>query len=264
MNSDTRRKAGHHNNLTPPEGERAKLAGEVTEGDRALWESLCRLNACAANVEDYQEESVALIAKFRASVAVAEAESKVAALEALVVRLSESLSKARLFQQKTAGHHIWNPEEQELFADLVAACSLVPADLAECVCVKRSEWYGSGFPEMKREVEQLRYDVSKLEVENKRLVALLNDEAKKIRWNWIDREYAVDDVEEDCENACYDLSTVNVVRYAVAVEIPDEFYVWWEDNADSARPDVQQLWGPFKTREEAEAQIAALQPAPKV
>jgi|HubBroStandDraft_1064217.scaffolds.fasta_scaffold02417_5 hypothetical protein len=109
------------------------------------------------------------------------------------------------------------------------------------------------------EVDSLRTQLSQLTAEAEKLRGMLDNEGKKIRWLWSDREYAIEDVESDCENADYSLGSINVVRYAVAVEIPDEWYVWWEDNADSARPDVQQLWGPFKTKEEADVQKATLE-----
>ena len=230
---------------TPPEGERAKLAGEVTEGDRALWESLCRLNACAANVEDYQEESVALIAKFRASVAVSEAvaerdaleaqmakddvalgeviderddaeetlsqafylitgrspewsnlfghaealeevddaqtilreslkqaESKVAALEALVVRLRDCMSDARNDLMQV-------PNAYKGFNRLlVEGLALVPSDLADCVCVNRQDNAAQemliteavkGADIVNAELKELREGTAALEAENNRL-----------------------------------------------------------------------------------------------
>lgn len=109
-----------------------------------------------------------------------------------------------------------------------------------------------------REVDSLRRQLGEAREDKERLKELLGDESKKIRWPYSDREVSIESVEDDCENCCYGLGTINVVRYAVAVEIADEYYVWWEDNADSERPDVQQLWGPFATKDEADAQRTAL------
>ena len=109
------------------------------------------------------------------------------------------------------------------------------------------------------EADALREENARLKAEAEKLRGALDNDGKKIRWLWSDREYSIEDVESDCENADYSLGSINVVRYAVAVEIPDEWYVWWEDNADSDRPDVRQLWGPFKTKEEADAQKATLE-----
>jgi hypothetical protein len=86
------------------------------------------------------------------------------------------------------------------------------------------------------------------------LRAQLTDESKRVRWPHSYLEASIESVEDDCENCCFSLGSINVVRYAVAVEIPDEWYVWWEDGSDRKRPDVRQLWGPFATKEEAEAQ----------
>ena len=125
-----------------------------------------------------------------------------------------------------------------------------------------SYWFGGiayAREQNKATVDALRDENARLKAEAEKLRGALDNDGKKIRWLWSDREYSIEDVESDCENADYSLGSINVVRYAVAVEIPDEWYVWWEDNADSDRPDVRQLWGPFKTKEEADAQKATLE-----
>ena len=96
-------------------------------------------------------------------------------------------------------------------------------------------------------VLELRTDLAALEAENRALREALDNEAKKIRWNWHDREVALESVEDDCQNADYAYGAVENVRIAVAVELPDEFYVWHEAGEEGEN----ELFGPFATEAEA-------------
>lgn len=89
--------------------------------------------------------------------------------------------------------------------------------------------------------------LSELGMKIEKLEALLKGD--RVRWCWHDREVAIESVEDDCQNADYAYGSVNEVRIAVAVELPDEWYVWHEAGEEGEN----ELFGPFDTEAEAKA-----------